>query len=176
MQTFDPERILDDTGWQLLRALQEDARLSFSELGRRVGLSPPAVAERIHRLEEAGIITGYHAQVNTEKIGFSLLAYIRLSSTGEKVGLICASVRELPEVLECHRITGDDCFIMKVAVSSVAHLEELLNRLAPYGRTTTSVILSSPVRRRSIEQGPEALCERLADEAALGDRQASRLA
>ena len=151
MITFDTDKLMDATGWQILQALQEDARISFSELGRRVGLSAPAVAERVRRLEEAGVISGYHAQVNMEKIGLPLSAFIRVSSTNERYVQISALARNLPEVLECHRITGEDCLIMKVAVSSVAHLEELINRLGPYGRTTTSVILSSPVTRRALE-------------------------
>ena len=152
MITFDTDKLMDATGWQILQALQEDARISFSELGRRVGLSAPAVAERVRRLEEAGVISGYHAQVNMEKIGLPLSAFIRVNSTNDRYILISALARELPEVLECHRITGDDCFIIKLAVSSVTHLEELLNRFGPYGRTTTSIVLSSPVRRRTIEQ------------------------
>jgi|SRR5579859_64145 len=157
MRTFDHENLLDASGWELLRALQEDARLSFSELGRRVGLSPPAVAERVRKLEEAGIITGYHAQVNAEKIGYSLMAVIRLSSTCEHWAALSALARELPEVLECHRIIGDDCFILKVVVASVPHLEALINQLAPYGRTTTSVVLSSPVQRRVLEACPTSM-------------------
>lgn len=151
MITFDHEKLLDATGWEILNALQEDARVSFSELGRRVGLSSPAVAERVRRLEEAGIITGYHAQVNTEKLGYALTAFIRIKTTSETCHIVSALVNELPEVLECHRITGDDCFIMRVVVSSVAHLETLIDRLFPYGQPTTSVILSSPVRRRVVE-------------------------
>ena len=157
MLAYDSEKLLDATGWELVEALQEDARLPFSELGRRVGMSAPAVAERVRRLEEAGIITGYHAEINTEKIGYPLLAFTRLSAPGDKVGAICALLNELPEVLECHRITGDDCFIIKLAVSSVTHLEELLNRFGPYGRTTTSIVLSSPVRRRTLMQDIGAL-------------------
>jgi len=151
MFAFDSEKLLDGTGLELLAALQEDARLSFSELGRRVGLSPPAVAERIHRLEEAGIITGYHAAVNAEKIGLPLCAFIRLSFSGEKYTQVAELVCDLPEVLECHRITGDDCLILKVVVASVGHLEVLIDRLLPYGRTITSLVLSSPVIRRAIE-------------------------
>ncbi len=151
MITFDTEKLMDATGWQILQALQEDARISFTELGRRVGLSAPAVAERVRRLEEAGVISGYHAQINPDKIGLPLSAIIRISLTYERSVQISALAKELPEVLECHRITGEDCMIMKVVVSSVAHLEELINRLGPYGRTTTSVILSSPVTRRTLE-------------------------
>jgi Lrp/AsnC family leucine-responsive transcriptional regulator len=157
MFAFDLEKTLDATSWEILCALQADARLSFSELGRRVGLSAPAVAERVRKLEEAGIITGYHAQVCTEKIGYALTAFIRMASPSEKCPIVSAFVADLPEVLECHRITGSDSFILKVIVSSVAHLEALIDRLMPYGQLTTSVVLSSPVKSRVIEpQEPQA--------------------
>ncbi len=151
MFALDQGKILDVTGWEILRVLQEDARLSFSELGRRVGLSAPAVAERVRKLEEAGIIAGYHAQVRPEKMGYALMAFIRMESPGEKCEIVSAFVAELPEVLECHRVTGSDSFILKVIVSSVAHLEALIDRLMPYGQLITSVVLSSPVTRRVVE-------------------------
>ena len=151
MLAFDSEKALDATSWEILRALQEDARLSFSELGRRVGLSPPAVAERVRKLEEAGIIVGYHARVCTEKIGYQFTAFIRMATTSEQCPIVSAFVADLPEVLECHRITGSDSFMLKVIASSVAHLEALIDRLMPYGQLTTSVVLSSPVKNRVIE-------------------------
>lgn len=139
------QKLLDEIGWKLLLALQEDARLSFAELGRRVGLSLPAVAERVRRLEEAGLITGYHAKLDPHKLGAPVAAFIRLRSTGDRYRQVQALARELPEVLECHHLTGGDAFIMKVVVSSIAHLEKLIGRLTPYGQTTTSIVLSSPV-------------------------------
>ncbi len=151
MLAFDSEKALDMTSWELLRALQTDARLSFSELGRRVDLSAPAVAERVRKLEEAGVIVGYHAQVCPEKIGYALTAFVRMESPSEKCAIVSAFVADLPEVLECHRITGSDSFILKVIVASVAHLEALLDRLLPYGQLTTSVVLSSPVKGRVVE-------------------------
>ncbi|HEY7349968.1 MAG TPA: Lrp/AsnC family transcriptional regulator [Ktedonobacterales bacterium] len=151
MFAFDYEKALDTTSWEILCALQEDARLSFSELGRRVGLSAPAVAERVRKLEEAGIIAGYHARVCPEKIGYALMAFIRVESPSEKCPIVSAFIADLPEVLECHRVTGSDSFILKVIVVSVAHLEALLDRLMPYGQLTTSVVLSSPVKNRVIE-------------------------
>lgn len=157
MLTFDYEKVLDATSWEIVCALQEDARLSFSELGRRVGLSAPAVAERVRKLEEAGIIVGYHARVCPEKMGYALTAFIRMASPSEKCAIVSSFVADLPEVLECHRVTGSDSFILKVIVSSVAHLEALIDRLLPYGQLTTSVVLSSPVKNRVIEpQEPEA--------------------
>jgi len=142
---------VDDVSVQILRELQENARITFSELGRRVGLSPPAVAERVRGLEEAGVITGYRAEVNLEKIGLPLLAFIRVATDERTCGQFGSLVKEIPEVLECHRVTGGDSYIVKVAVSTVQHLEDLLNRLAVYGQTVTALALSSPVRNRTVE-------------------------
>jgi len=148
--TFDSDKLLDPTGWQILRLLQEDARLSYNELGRRVALTPPAVAERVRRMEDAGIIAGYHAEVRADKIGLPLAAIIRINAAGGRCDHIAGLSATMPEVLECHRITGSDSYIMKVAVQDVARLETLLDRLTPYGDLTTSIVLSSPVKRRAI--------------------------
>ena len=149
--SVESEKLLDETGWQILVALQENARASFKELGQQVGLSPPAVADRIRRLEEAGIISGYRVDLNLEKLGLAIAAFIRVSSSGEKCVQFRKVVADLPEVLECHRITGSDHFIIKVAVPSTAHLEQLIDRLVPYGQLTASVVLSSPVTQRQIQ-------------------------
>src|SRR6266852_3573874 len=106
---LDIERLLDETGWRLLEALQENARISFSELGQRVGLSSPAVAERVRRMEDAGIITGYRAEINTAKIGYPITVIMRMSnSPGERCSRLGASAQEIPEILECYRVTGSD--------------------------------------------------------------------
>jgi Lrp/AsnC family transcriptional regulator, leucine-responsive regulatory protein len=151
--SLENERLLDDIGWHILQELQENARLSFAELGRRVGLSIPAVAERVHRMEDAGIITGYHADINPEKVGLPISAFIRMNITGNVSSQIAELMKGMPEVSECHRGTGGDSFIIKVRVSSVAHLEHVIERLLPYGTTTTSIVLSSPVTKRFIERG-----------------------
>ncbi|MBP7754704.1 MAG: Lrp/AsnC family transcriptional regulator [Acidobacteria bacterium] len=148
--SLSSERMLDPIGWRLLEELQEDARLSFAELGRRVGLSTPAVAERVRNLEAAGLVRGYRAEVDLAKLGFPILAFVRLSVVGDVLGQIIAVAQELPEVLECHRTTGDDSFIMKVAIASVEHLEHLIDRLTPFGTTSTSIVLSSHVARRNV--------------------------
>ncbi len=148
-------RLLDAKGWAILRELQLDARLSFAELGRRVGLSTPAVAERVRNLEAAGVITGYRAEVDPKKLGRPILALVRLSVVGDVLPRVTALVRAMPEVLECHRGTGGDSFTLKAAVASVAHLEALSDRLTPFGTTSTSIVLSSPVERRILE-GPAA--------------------
>lgn len=146
-----PGGLLDAKGWELLRELQENARTSFAELGRRVGLSTPAVAERVRNLEAAGVISGYRAEVDLACVGLPMLAIVRMSVVGNVLGRITAAAQQMPEVLECHRGTGADSFIIKVAVSSVEHLETLIDRLTPYGTTSTSIVLSSPVRRRTID-------------------------
>ncbi|MBI1764153.1 MAG: Lrp/AsnC family transcriptional regulator [Acidobacteria bacterium] len=147
-------KILDEIGWKILRELQENARISFAELGRRVNLSIPAVTERVRRLEDAGIITGYHAEVDAEKIGLPITAFIRMNIVGDMTPRLTVLLKELPEISECHRGTGGDSFIMKVNVASVHHLERLIDRLLPFGTTTTSIVLSSPVAKRLIERQP----------------------
>lgn len=151
--SLENQKLLDHVGWQILLALQQDARLSFTELGRRVGLSLPAVSERIRRMEEAGIITGYRAEIDARKIGLTMTAFIRLSTTGAQYPALIGLVQRVPEVVECHHLTGADSFIMKVVVGSIAHLERLITRLSTYGPTTTSIVLSSPVRGRDLTKG-----------------------
>jgi Lrp/AsnC family leucine-responsive transcriptional regulator len=146
----DLRKVLDDTGWRILGELQQNARLSYAELGRRVGLSTPAVLERVRRLEEARVITGYHADLDLAKIGMPIVAFIRLSVVGEALHHMIEVAQQLDEVLECHRVTGTDSFYMKVGVSSIEHLQHLFDQFAPYVATTTSIILSSPVTRRVI--------------------------
>ena len=143
--------MIDDIDRKILRELQTDARISYAELGRRVGLTTPAVIERVRKLEDAGIITGYRAGLDTSKVGLPITAFIRMSITGVDYSHIIEVAEESNEVLECHRGTGGDSFIMKVAVSSVEHLQEVIDRLTPYGITTTTIVLSSPVRRKVIE-------------------------
>jgi Lrp/AsnC family leucine-responsive transcriptional regulator len=143
------EKLLDETGWQILHELQQNARLSFSELGQRVGLSSPAVAERMRRMEDAGIITGYRAEINAAKIGFPVSAIIRMSSHGDCKQLN-GIVGAFPEVLESYRVTGSDSVIMRVIATSVEHLEELIDRLSVHGVPTTSIVLSAPVKKTCI--------------------------
>ncbi len=112
------EKLLDDVGWQLLGLLQEDARLSFKDLGQRVGLAPSSVAERIHKMEEAEILLGYHAEINLEKVGLPVMAFIRMNTAGQNSARIAMLLADMPEILECYRLTGSEAFIMKVCVSS----------------------------------------------------------
>lgn len=149
----DPTRIeLDLIGWKIVESLQQNARLSFAELGRKVGLSTPAVAERVHRFEEAGIITGYHADVDLTKLGVPIHILMRLTIPGGdlQISRTVAILKELPEINRCHRITGSESFVLEAHVVSVRHLETLIDRLSALGATSTSTVLSSPVERRDI--------------------------
>ena len=139
---------LDDTNRKLLAELQDDARLSLAELGRRVGLSSPAVAERLQRLESEGCIAGYRTDIDPKTLGYSLSAVIRVRPASRQLQRVAELARGSAEVVECHRITGEDCFFMKAHVRSIEHLEELIDRFTPYGQTTTSIIQSSPVPPR----------------------------
>ena len=147
------QRDNDVTNRRILEELQSDGRLSFAELGRRVGLSPPSVAERVQRLERDGAITGYHARVDPRALGYSLTTVIRIRPAPRQIPKVAELARDTPEVVECHRITGDDCFFMKATVRDVAHLEELIDRFVVFGQTTTSIVQSSPVPGRGVHVG-----------------------
>ena len=141
---------LDSTDRALLAELQGNARLSIAELGRRVGLSAPAVGERVQRLERTGVITGYHAEVDPRALGFELTALVRIRPIPRQLHKIPELARETPEVVECHRITGEDCFFLRVHLRSIEELEVVLDRFVIFGQTTTSIIQSSPVPRRGL--------------------------
>jgi len=144
---------IDATNRRLLEQLQADARLSLAELGRRVGLSSPAVADRLQRLERDGVITGYHAEVDPRALGFGLAVVIRIRPAPRALRKVAELARDTPEIVECHRITGEDCFFMKAHVRDVEHLEEVIDRFVVFGQTTTSIVQSSPVPRRSVDLG-----------------------
>ncbi|MFI2764366.1 Lrp/AsnC family transcriptional regulator [Streptomyces echinatus] len=143
---------LDGVDRDILRLLQTDGRIRLSELGRRVSLSPAAVAERVRRLEAAGVVEGYGAQVVPARLGYGIQAFIRVNPHG---GYTLKHPRTLellgrPEIVEVHHVVGEDCWILKVAVTGTVHLEEILEQTSALGRTTTSVVLSSPVRRKPL--------------------------
>jgi Lrp/AsnC family leucine-responsive transcriptional regulator len=142
--------LCDEINRDLLAELQDDARLSLAELGRRVGLSPPAVAERLSRLEREGVIAGYRAQIDPAAAGYPLTAVVRVRPAPRQLAKVADVARATPEVVECHRITGEDCFFLKAHVRSVEHLEEVIDRFTPYGQTTTSIVQSSPVPARGL--------------------------
>jgi Lrp/AsnC family leucine-responsive transcriptional regulator len=141
---------IDDINRRLLVELQDNGRLTLAELGRRVGLSPPAVGERLGRLEEEGVIAGYSARVDPRALGYALGAVIRIRPAPRELRKVAELAQRTPEVVECHRITGEDCFIFKLHLRDVEHLEEVIDRFVPYGQTTTSIIQSSPVPPRGL--------------------------
>ena len=143
-------RVLDAVNKRIVEELQTDARLSMAALGRRVNLSAPAVAERVQRLEREGVIRGYRADIDPVALGYSVSAVIRVAPAARQLEKIRELARESPEVVECHRITGEDCFFLKVHLHRIDELEALLDRFTPFGRTTTSIIHSSPVDRRPL--------------------------
>jgi Lrp/AsnC family leucine-responsive transcriptional regulator len=143
----------DVTNRRILSELQDDARLTIAELGRRVGLSPPAVAERLQRLEDDGVIRSYHADLDPRALGLALSVVIRVRPAPGQLGNVAELARNTPEVVECHRVTGDDCYFMKAHVRDVTHLEEVIDHFVVLGQTTTSIVQSSPVPRRGIPLG-----------------------
>jgi len=147
--TYRPsDGLLDDVNVRLLRELLQEPRLTMSELGRRIGMSSPAVTERVRRLEEAGIILGYRLDINPVPLGLPISAYIRIRPNPGQLPKIAELARQIPEVVECHRITGDDCFILKVHLPGMDQLDRILDAFLLYGSTTTSMIQSSPVPLR----------------------------
>ena len=140
--------LLDRPNRLLIAELQMDARVSLAELGRRVGLSAPAVAERLARLEAEGVIRGYRAEVDPRALGLDLAVVIRVRPAPRQIPKVAEAARRSEEVLECERVTGDDCFVIKAHVRDVDHLEEVIDRFTPFGQTTTSLVQSAPVPRR----------------------------
>ncbi len=150
-----PQRI-DDIDRRIIGELTTDGRVSFAELGRRVSLSPPAVAERVQRLERAGVITGYRAEVDPRRLGYAMTAIVRIKPASGQLPRIPELAAEIPEIGECHRITGEDCFFLKVHLRSIDDLSALLDRFLVYGETSTSLINASPIPRRDPPFGVDA--------------------
>jgi Lrp/AsnC family leucine-responsive transcriptional regulator len=142
--------LLDATNLRLLTELQSNARLSLAELGRRVGLSSPAVAERLQRLEQERVILGYHTELDPRALGLSLSAIVRVRPAPGQLHKLAEHAQQAPEVVDCRRITGEDCYSLTIHVRSIEHLEEVIDRFASYGQTTTSIVQSAPVRNRGI--------------------------
>lgn len=138
----------DARNLELIRLLQEDPRASISELARRIGMSAPSVKERLMRLEEAGVIRGYSLELDPAALGWPIMAYVRVRPMPGQLAKIAELAASIPQVAECHRITGDDCFILKVYVASIESMDDLLDRFLRLGQTTTSLVQSSPVRLR----------------------------
>jgi Lrp/AsnC family transcriptional regulator, leucine-responsive regulatory protein len=143
MKNIDQSSLLDATDISILEALQEDGRIGISELGRRVGLSQPATSERVKRLEERGIILGYTAVVDPDALGLGMTAIIRVRTTHENIRTCLKQFSEMPQIIEIHRLTGEDCFLLKVIVPSPASLEAIVDATARHGSVTTSLVLRS---------------------------------
>jgi Lrp/AsnC family transcriptional regulator, leucine-responsive regulatory protein len=141
---------LDLTDWRLLDALQRDGRATYAELARLVSMSPSAVAERVRRLEESGVITGYAAVVDPERLGLTIVALVRLRYPSGNYQPFHKLLSATPEIVEAHHVTGEDCFVLKVLSRSMRHLEEVTGRIGGLGQVTTTVVYSSPLPRRGI--------------------------
>jgi Lrp/AsnC family transcriptional regulator, leucine-responsive regulatory protein len=146
---YEPS-LLDEINRRLLDELQRDGRVAFAELGRRVGLSAPAVAERVGRLEREGVITGYRAEVDPRAIGYQLAAVVRVRPFARQIHKIPEIAQQTPEIVECERITGEDCYLLRLHVREMEDLEPVLDRFTPFGQTTTSIVHSAPVVRRAL--------------------------
>ncbi len=148
--TMDSTALMDGYGRKLLEELQSNARLSIAELGRRIGLSATATAERLKQMEEVGIIRGYSVEIDREALGLDVLAFVRMScSGGQQYHRLIEYVQTLQEVRECHHLTGGDDLLLKVTTTNMADLEALIEALLPYGNPITSLVFSSPVERRT---------------------------
>lgn len=145
---------LDSVDARIIKALAEDARTSVADIARLVSLSGPSVSERIRRLEESGVIEGYTVRISALEIGLPIAAWLRVRPLPGELKRVAEILRDLPEIAECDRVTGDDCFIAKAHVRSMEHLEKIIDRIIPFAMTNTSIIQSSPVRRRLPSFGP----------------------
>jgi Lrp/AsnC family leucine-responsive transcriptional regulator len=139
---------LDAIDREIIGELAQDARISFAELGRRVSLSSPAVTERVRRLEQIGVITGYHAQIDPRALGYALTAIVRVKPAVRQLSKIAEIAAEIPQIEECLRITGEDCFYMKLHLAAIEELPSVLDQFLLYGETTTSIVNATPVPRR----------------------------
>jgi Lrp/AsnC family transcriptional regulator, leucine-responsive regulatory protein len=140
---------LDDTDRKIIGELLADGRVSLAELGRRVNLSPPAVTERVKRLERNGVLTGYRAEIDLRKLGYPLTAIVRIRPSPGQLPRIPELAEQIPEVSECHRITGEDCFYLKIHLRSIDELSGLLDRFLVHGQTTTSIVNDTPIPGRT---------------------------
>ena len=149
--TFRSEKPLDAVDWRLVAELQADGRLSYKELGRRINLSAPAVAERVRRLEEGGVLTGYRAVVDARRAGYPILAFVQMQCSLGACLLKTSTAGDYPEIVEVHKLSGDHCTMIKVRAASLAHLEGLFERLGKHGEMRTSVVLSTQYEGRAVE-------------------------
>ena len=151
---------LDEVDWLILARLQRDARASFSDLAKLAKMSAPSLAERVRRLEEAGVIRGYRAELDPAALGLTVLAFVRLKYPSSDYGPFDKVIAARPEILECHHVTGEDCIVVKVACTSMAHLERVTGALGRLGSTTTSVVFSTKLQRRELSAATAQVVER----------------
>jgi Lrp/AsnC family leucine-responsive transcriptional regulator len=144
------ENLGDSRNVDLLRLLQADPRITLSELARRVGMSAPAVRERVLKLEEAGVIRGYHLELDPAALGYPIAAFVRVRPMPGRLPKIIDLANRLPQVVECYRVTGEDCFVMKVHFEALDTFDQLLDQFLAFGQTTTSIIQSTPVPPRGL--------------------------
>jgi len=143
-------QVLDELNIRILEELSADPRLRTTELARRLGVSTPTVRERVTRLEESGVIRGYRLEIDPAALGRPVAAWVRLQPGPGQVSRVAELARNTPEVVECHRISGEDCFLLRIQIPSIDRLEELLDRFGPYGRTNSSFVVSTPVAPRAV--------------------------
>ena len=142
--------LTDATNLELLVLLQENPRAPISQLARKIGMSNPAVKERVLRLQESGILSGFRLELNPKELGYQVMAFVRMRPLPGHLNKVAELAQSIPEVTECYRITGEDCFIMKVYLKEISHLDRVLDRFLAHGQTTTSIVQSSPVPTRSL--------------------------
>lgn len=142
--------LADDKNLTLLRLLEKNPRAPISQLARRIGMSNPAVKERILRLEESGILAGYRLDLNPKELGYDVTAFVRIRPLPGHLSKVAELAQAIPEVTECHRVTGEDCFILKVFLKEISNLDRLLDKFLAHGQTTTSIVQSSPVPPRGL--------------------------
>jgi len=142
--------LTDQKNLELLRLLQKNPRAPISQLARKIGMSNPAVKERVVRLEESGILAGFRLELSPKELGYQVMAFVRIRPLPGHLSKIAELAQSVPEVTECHRITGEDCFILKLYVKEISNLDRVLDRFLAHGQTTTSIVQSSPVSPRSL--------------------------
>jgi Lrp/AsnC family transcriptional regulator, leucine-responsive regulatory protein len=142
--------LADAKNLEILRLLQKDPRAPISELARKIGMSNPAVKERVLRLEESGILEGYRIELNPEALGYTVMAFVRIRPLPGHVSKIAELVQSMPHVTECHRITGEDCFILKIYLKEISELDRALGKILAHGQTATSIVQASPIPPRSL--------------------------
>lgn len=150
MTLTGPSKLLDTVNRRLLQELNREPRITMSALARRVGMSAPAVSERIQRLERAGVITGYRVDISPAALGLPVTAFVRIRPTAGQLPKIAELARETPEISECHRISGEDCFLVKIHAAAIEDLEETLDSFLTYGQTITSIVVATPVPPRTL--------------------------